>query len=266
MEDKSLIWDVISDSGEGDVVLAVDYSVNGRREAGFKDFAKLLGPDVNVWETLSPPIGEEAGMSADEYVERWVEVVRGSGRRVSAVLGYCASSAFAGAIAEGVARFQEDGPKPVLFDPTPSTAWTILHFGFFKVIESLSASLTEEEIVQVQKDGWECAARDAEDLEAFRTEIVGVYRKVGELAFDRIGLAPELGEQMVAWFRAYVAYLIAAAELTGTFDLSGATVVCSSALKELPGEVLDEYRFDVDHSELLNSEEVAREVAGFLAV
>jgi|GEM_PF-1908490 hypothetical protein len=265
MEDKSLIWDVISDSGEGDVVLAVDYSVNGRREAGFKDFAKLLGPDVNVWETLSPPIGEEGGMSGAEYVERWVDVVRGSGRRVSAVLGYCASSAFAGAIADGVARFQADGPKPVLFDPTPSTAWTILHFGFFKVIESLAASLTEEEVVQVQKDGWECAARNAEDLEAFRGEIVAVYRRVGELAFERIGLSPELGEQMVAWFRAYVAYLIAAAELTGTFDVSGATVVCSSALKDIPEGVLEEYRFDVDHSELLDSEEVAREVAGLLA-
>lgn len=263
--EKSLIWDIISDSGEGDVVLAVDYSVNGRREAGFRDFAALLGPDVNVWETLAPPVGEEEGMTSAEYVARWVDVVRDSGRRVSAVLGYCASSAFASAIAEGVAAHQDVPPKPVLFDPTPSTAWTILHFGFFKVIESLSTSLSEEEIVEVQKSGWEAAARNGEDLEAFRTEITAIYQKTGELAFGRIGLTPDLGEQMVAWFRGYVAYLIAAAAYTGAFDLTRTTVVCSSALEESPGEVLDELRFDVDHSDLLRSDEVAAAVAEVLA-
>jgi hypothetical protein len=263
--EKSLIWDIISDSGEGDIVLAVDYSVNGRPEAGFRDFATRLGTDVNLWETLAPPVGEEKGMTADEYVSRWVDVVRDSRRRVSAILGYCASSAFASAIAEGIGAWEEEPPKPVLFDPTPSTAWTILHFGFFKVIESLSASLSEEEIIEVQKTGWEVAARNGEDLETFRTEIVDVYQKTGETAFGRVGLTPDLGEQLVAWFRGYVSYLIAAAEFTGVFDLSRTTVVCSSALAESPGEVLDELRFDVDHSDLLRSGEVAAAVAEVLA-
>lgn len=262
---KTESWDIINDSGEGDVILAVDYSVNGRREAGFRDLSANLGPGTTIWETLAPPVGDEAGMTGDEYLARWLDEVRASGRRVGAVLGYCASSAFASAIADGVAQWQEEAPRAVLFDPTPSTAWTILHFGFFKVIESLSVSLSEQEIIEVQKSGWEAAARNGEDLEAFRTEIVDIYRQVGDKAFERIGLTPDLGEQLVAWFRGYVSYLIAASEFTGRFDLSTTTVVCSSALEESPGEVLAELRFDVDHSDLLRSPEVAKAVAEIAA-
>jgi hypothetical protein len=255
---KTESWDIISDNGEGDLILAVDYSVNGRQEAGFRDLSANLEPGTTIWETLAPPVGDEIGMNGAEYVARWLDEVRGSGRKVRAVLGYCASSAFASAIAAGISDWQEDAPKVVLFDPTPSTAWTILHFGFFKVIESLSNSLSDQEIIEVQKSGWEAAARNGEDLESFRKEIVDIYSGVGDKAFGRIGLTPDLGEQLVAWFRGYVNYLIAAAEFTGKFDLSHTTVVCSSALEESPGEVLQEMRFDVDHSDLLRSAEVAK--------
>ncbi|MCX4750325.1 hypothetical protein OG455_33270 [Kitasatospora sp. NBC_01287] len=261
---SSSSWDILNDTGEGDLVLAVDYSVNGRREAGFRDLSANLGAGVSIWETLAPPVGEEEGLNGDAYLARWLDEVRDSGRRVTAVLGYCASSAFASAIADGIAGWQVQGPKPVLFDPTPSTAWTILHFGFFKVIESLTASLSEVDVVEAQKAGWEAAARNGEDLEAFRTEIVAIYRSLGDKAFEKLGLNAELGEQLVAWFRGYVSYLIAAAEFTGKFDLSATTVICSSALEESPGEVLAEHRFDVDHSDLLRDVEVAKAVAEIL--
>lgn len=257
-------WDIINDTGEGALVLAVDYSVNGRREAGFRDLSANLGAGVTIWETLAPPVGEETGMTADDYLARWLEEVQASGRPVQAVLGYCASSAFASAIAEGVAAWQPQAPKPVLFDPTPATAWTILHFGFFKVIETLTASLSEVDVIAAQKAGFEAAARNAEDLATFRTEIVEIYRELGDKAFEKLGLKAELGEQLVAWFRGYVGYLIAAGEYTGKFDLTGTTVVCSSALEESPGEVAAEYRFDVDHADLLRDVEVAKAVAEIL--
>ncbi|MER5640644.1 hypothetical protein ABT095_27315 [Kitasatospora sp. NPDC002227] len=257
-------WDILNDSGEGELVLAIDYSVNGRREAGFRDLAANLGAGVSIWETLAPPVGEEEGLTSADYLNRWLDEVKASGRPVKAVLGYCASSAFASAIADGIAQWQAEAPRPVLFDPTPSTAWTILHFGFFKVIESLTASLAETDVVEAQKAGFEAAARNGEDLEVFRTEIVRIYAELGEKAFTKLGLNADMGGQLVAWFRGYVSYLIAAAEFTGRYDLSATTVICSSALEESPGEVLAEYRFDVDHSDLLRDNEVAKTVSELL--
>ena len=77
-------------------------------------------------------------MTGKDYVARWLDPVRASGRRVTAVLGYCASSSFAGTIAEGVAGWQDDAPQVLLFDPSPANAWTILQFGYFKVLEALA--------------------------------------------------------------------------------------------------------------------------------
>lgn len=262
--DKNLIWDVVSEGTRSDLVLAVDYSVNGRHEAGFADLAAKLSPTRTIWETLAPPVGEEAGMTGDAYVARWVDAIKASGREVGAVLGYCASSAFASAIGEGVAAFQATPPKIVLFDPTPATAFTILHFGFFKVIDSLSSALSEEDVTKVQKEGWEAAARNNDDLATFRDEIVEIYRRIGDKAFARIGLNAHLGEQLVAWFRGYVTYLIAAGEFAGGFDLSQTSIICSSALEEPPGEVLQELRFDVDHADLLRNEDVAAALSKLL--
>ena len=258
-------WETVSDSGRREVVLAADYSVNGRHEAGFDELATRLGDKFTIWGTLAPSVGDEVGMTSEQYLDRWLDDVRSSGREVSAVLGYCASSSFAGVIAEGVAKWQERAPRVILFDPAPATAWTILHFAFFKVIESLAGTLSDEEIVEVQKAGWQVAAEYGEDMEAFGTKIVDVYREVGDKAFERIGLNAQNGDQLTAWFRGYVSYLIAASEFSDQSDLSQATVICSSALAEPPGEVQQELRFDVDHADLLRSDEVARTLTELLA-
>jgi hypothetical protein len=261
---KTESWDIINEGTRDAVVLAVDYSINGRHEAGFGELAAKVDPSFPIWETLAPPVGQEAGLSGADYVNRWLDDVRASGREVSAVLGYCASSAFASAIAEGIAKWQAEPPKVVLFDPTPATPWTILHFGFFKVIESLSATLSEEEITRIQRSGWEAAATSGDDLEDFRTRIVAIYEGISETAFDRVGLTEQLGKQLVAWFRGYVSYLVAAGEFTGA-DLSNTSVICSSALEELPTETLkEELRFDVDHADLLRSPEVAEALGRLL--
>jgi hypothetical protein len=261
---ETAAWDIINEGTRDDVVLAVDYSINGRHEAGFGELAAKVDPSFTIWETLAPPVGQEAGLSGADYVNRWLEEVRASGREVSAVLGYCASSAFASAIAEGIAEWQTQAPKVVLFDPTPATPWTILHFGFFKVIESLSASLSEEEITRIQRNGWEAAAMSGDDLEMFRTKIVAIYEGISETVFNRVGLTDQLGKQLVAWFRGYVSYLVAAGEFTGA-DLSQTTVISSSALEELPAETLREFKFDVDHADLLRSPEVAEALGQLLA-
>lgn len=261
--EKTLIWDVLKEGGRDDLVLAVDYSVNGREEAGFKDLVARMDSEHTVWETLAPPVGEEVGLSPEQYLGRWLDSVRASGRNVSAVVGYCASSNFAGVLAEGVGRWQEVPPKLVLLDPTQVTSWTILHFGFFKILESLRSMLSEEEIMKAQREGWEIAQAN-ENLEDFRTEIVGLYRRLGETAFERGGLKADIGEQLVAWFSAYMSYLIASGAFAGRYSTDEAVAVCSSVLEETHMEFKQELRFDVDHTELLRTDEVAKALAELL--
>ncbi|MCQ9177703.1 hypothetical protein KMT30_01285 [Streptomyces sp. IBSBF 2953] len=261
--EKTGIWDVLREGGREDLVLVVDYAVNGRQEAGFKDLVARMDSDHTFWETLAPPVGEEVGLSPEQYLDRWLDAVQAGGRNVSAVIGYCASSNFAGVIAEGVGRRQETPPKLVLLDPTQVTSWTILHFGFFKVLESLRSMLSEEEIMAAQREGWEIAQAN-ENLEDFRAEIVALYRRLGETAFERGGLKADIGEQLVAWFAAYMAYLIASGAFAGRYDTGEAVAVCSSVLEETHMEFKQELRFDVDHTELLRTDEVAEAVAELL--
>ncbi|NEA99072.1 hypothetical protein [Streptomyces sp. SID13726] len=261
--EKTGIWDVLKEGGREDLVLTVDYAVNGRQEAGFRDLVARLDTDHTVWETLAPPVGDEAGLSPEQYLDRWLDAVRASGRDVSAVVGYCASSNFAGVIAEGVARWQEEPPKLILLDPTQVTSWTILHFGFFKVLESLRSMLSEEEIMSAQREGWEIAQAN-ENLEDFRTGIVALYRRLGETAFERSGMRGDIGEELVAWFTAYMSYLIASGAFTGRYSTGEAVAVCSSVLEETHMEFKQELRFDVDHTELLRTDEVAVAVAELL--
>jgi hypothetical protein len=98
----------------------------------------------------------------------------------------------------------------------------------------------------------------------FRTAIVAVYRRIGDTAFERSGLKGDLREQLVSWFSAYVAYLIASGDFTGRYDMSRATAICSSALEDTDAEVQQELRFDVDHADLLRSDEVAAAVCDLL--
>lgn len=252
-------WHRLAEGGP-DLILAVDYAVTGRREAGFTELVPQLGSTAEIWQTLPPPAGSETGMAGKDYVARWLETVRESGRTVSAVLGYCVSGAFAGAIADGVAQWQDQAPRVVLFDPSPANTWTITMFGYFKMLEPLAGSLTERELVEAHQNGIRVATECEKDMERFRTEIVETYRSVGTEAFARLGLNEGIGEEMVAAFAKYIAYLTACGELEGDADLSRTVVLNSSAPREPHGPVLREQKFDVEHEDLLRTPEVAAAV------
>ncbi|SES49401.1 hypothetical protein SAMN04487983_10797 [Streptomyces sp. yr375] len=266
MSDTSLIWDVLKDgdSDGDDVVLAVDYAINGRHEAGFRELAPLVGGGYAIWETLAPPVGEEVGMTADQYLKRWLDAVEASGRNVRAVLGYCGSGNLAGAIAEGIGARQGQPPKLLLFDPSPVTPWTILNFAFFKVLDRMSASLSQEELMQAQRAGLD-AVRTHESLEDFRPVIVDIYRRTGDIAFTRSGLKAPMREELVTWFAAYISFMLASGDVAGRFDAGRATVVCSSAFEATFTTTEQEIRLDVDHDDLLRSAEVAKAVTDLLA-
>ncbi|MEU7787590.1 hypothetical protein [Amycolatopsis sp. NPDC049159] len=256
-------WHPIDEqSDDKEVIITVDFTVTGRPEAGFAELATHLETPYGVWESLPPAVGDETGMNGDDYLDRWTTELRASGVEVKAVFGYCASSVFALAIADRIATWQ-DKPRVVLFDPTAATGFTVLHYGFFRVVDALAAVLTDDEVRDAHAAG-ETAQQTHDDLETLTKEFVRIYREVGGTAFERVGLEADRAEELVSWFSSYMTYLVAASQLTVPADLAGVDVIRSA---ELPGALeigAREVRFDIDHSGLLSQPEVAQAVRGLL--
>ena len=180
-------WHPIDEnSDDKEVIITVDFTVTGRPVAGFTELAKHLETPYGIWESLPPAVGDETGMTGDDYLDRWTGELRASGAEVKAVFGYCASSVFALAIAERIATWQAK-PRVVLFDPTAATGFTVLYYGFFRVVDALAAVLTEDEVRDAHAAG-EAAQRTHDDLETLTKEFVRLYRDVGTTAFERVEL------------------------------------------------------------------------------
>ncbi|WP_086847714.1 hypothetical protein [Amycolatopsis kentuckyensis] len=256
-------WHPIDENADDkEVIITVDFTVTGRPEAGFAELAKHLETPYGIWESLPPAVGDETGMTGDDYLDRWTSELRASGAEVKAVFGYCASSVFALAIAERIATWQAK-PRVVLFDPTAATGFTVLYYGFFRVVDALAAVLTEDEVREAHAAG-EAAQRTHDDLETLTKEFVRLYRDVGTTAFERVELDADRADELVSWFRSYMTYLVAASQVTVPGDLGGVDVIRSA---ELPGALeigAREIRFDIDHSGLLSQPEVAQAVRGLL--
>ncbi|MGV9362794.1 hypothetical protein [Amycolatopsis sp. NPDC003731] len=256
-------WHPIDENADDkEVIITVDFTVTGRPEAGFAELAKHLETPYGIWESLPPAIGDETGMTGNDYLDRWTAELRASGAEVKAVFGYCASSVFALAIAERIATWQAK-PRVVLFDPTAATGFTVLYYGFFRVVDALAAVLTEDEVRDAHAAG-EAAQRTHDDLETLTKEFVRLYREVGTTAFERVELDADRADELVSWFSSYMTYLVAASQVTVPGDLDGVAVIRSA---ELPGALeigARELRFDIDHSGLLSQPEVAQAVRGLL--
>ncbi|MCX4750284.1 hypothetical protein OG455_33030 [Kitasatospora sp. NBC_01287] len=249
-------------SAEQGVILAVDFAATGRPDAGFGQLVPQLGTDLALWETLVPAPGEERELTGEDYLERWSGQLRAAGPRVAAVFGYCASSVFALALAERIGRWQAR-PAVVLFDPTAITGPTVLRYGFHRVIDSLAAVLGAEAVEQARAEAAAATERTPELL-PLTEEFLRIYQAAGQAAFAKLGLGADRAEELVAWFRSYLHYVVAASELSVSPDLSGVTTIRAN---DLPAGFLQaprELRFDVEHTGLLGHPEVARAVADLL--
>src|SRR5258708_38722188 len=114
MATASEAWTHISGSGGDSVVLAVDFDGSGRREATFRDLVKLLPEDLDVWHAVPPEDSHVPGLPPEHYVDWWRG---GTGRPVRAVLGYCAGSVYASALADALEADRGARPPGVLFHP-----------------------------------------------------------------------------------------------------------------------------------------------------
>jgi hypothetical protein len=257
-------WRVLNDGDSADVVLAADINIAGRKEAGFADLARRLDPALAVWETDPPRVIDDFTRSGADYLDRWAEEVRASGRPVRAVLGFCAGSVFAAGLAGRVEGWQ-GGPVPlVVADPEIPLAARVQE-QFHDAVDEMLTVLTPEERAATQQEAKQALADDPA-LAAFGPRLMEIFRDAGGLAFDRMGLNPAVRGELLTTVGSFVAFVIAAAQLDPVPGWSGATALRSRTAGAGAGaaHAARVLRFEAEHVDLLRHEGVARAIAELL--
>lgn len=272
-------WKVVTpaeggEAGEGgvsgEVVVAVDFPVTGRPEAGFTDLAGLLAPGRAFWQTVPPPVVPGSGAGVETYVGGWADELTGSGLVVRGILGFCVGSVYAAALADKVTAAQGSAPALILFDPEPATV-TTLYWQFEKMVGNLAGVLTDDEADAVRRKAEALSKADPDDVTAFAAELHAMFHPVAVEAFGRLGLDAEHTAEVLDLFAAFISYLSVAGQLDPSAAWKGATAISSAGPnsglnphRAHPGQDSDlvarEYRLDVPHAELLRSADAARTV------
>ncbi|MFB6618377.1 hypothetical protein ACIGFK_42195 [Streptomyces sp. NPDC085524] len=267
-------WKELSTGTGDEVVLAVDFDATGRGEARFSDFVPLLGSGFTVWETLPQAVASRPDLPADAYVKQWVDEVRTSGKRVKAVLAFCAGSVYAAAIAEEVEKWQGSFPQTILFDPERAAAAS-MYWQFHKAVGQMEAAVGAAEVGRVQ-DAAQRAQETCPSLGDLARRLLLLYHAIAQSACDKLGLDERRRAEMTETAGAFLTYLStaeqiepAAAWLRSTAITSATATSGLNGFRMLnPGHeaalVADELRFDTPHVELLSSPVVAKAVTELL--
>jgi hypothetical protein len=256
------------------LVLTVDFDASGRMEARFSDLVPNLKPGHRIWETVPPAEDGEAARSGPGYVEHWLRPVERERPRVAAVMGFCAGSVYAAALAERIAGWQEE-PTLVLIDPELSTPQTLM-WQFQKVVGFLASGLTEPEMEAAAARG-QHLYDNAADVHALKAGLVALMREAGEPALIRAGLDETRRAELIGVFGSFLQYLAAAGDLdprprwrsavalcSGS-PLSGMNAMRASGLGADQVGVAREIDFAVEHAVMLADHGVAAAVSELLA-
>jgi hypothetical protein len=255
-------WKVLTAGSRPDLVLAVDYSSTGRRESGFPDLAEDLDRSYPLWETAQPPLGAEATMSAQDYIDRWVDEARATGRPVRAVLGYCVGSVFAGAIAAEIARWQPTPPLLVVFDPSVPISSNLM-LDFDNVLTHYAGILGADQVAQAQESARGAYAAN-DDFQWLSARYAEIFREVVVTAFDREGLEPEHATELADTFLSFIGYLNAARPLDPKPWWANGIAVSAVPPTEHAQFAGRQINLDVPHVNILRGAEVARIVSDLL--
>ncbi|MEU5192078.1 hypothetical protein AB0G83_33805 [Streptomyces klenkii] len=270
------VWNVVLDAGaDTDIVLAADFPVTGRNEGGFADLAPGLNLDCALWQTVAPVRDPGTDALGEAYLEPWLSEVAASGRKVRAVMGYCAGSVFAGVLAEKIAAQQGTAPRVVVFDPELVDVPTV-HLQFGRVIGNMTTVLTAEEIEELSGTAERLVADSGIAPVEFAAGLYSAFRPIGTAALRRAGLDEDYAGELVALVGSFMSYLATAAGLDPRPGWRRATVITSASersglnrMRTTPGiapiEIAGEQRFEVEHRDLLRTPEVTASVAGVLA-
>ena len=252
------------------VVLAIDFPVTGRNEAGFADLAPLLDGEYGLLESMPSMDIDTPEVSGTDYVEGWLDQLRGLGVHVRGITSYCAGAAFVPALARGVRTWQHDAPVVILVDPEIPVPLT-LHVQFRRALERFAPLLSDAERTDIFATADRLHAEHPDDITALQAAISTVFRRVAHIGFERAGIDATHGADLLVAFEAFARYLVAGAQARAATptepSATGGPIAISSntptnGLNLVPEEqrsafVAKEIRFDIAHAELLTSPEVA---------
>lgn len=252
-------WRTVDARDPSGLVLAVDFGP-GRPGAGFDDLVELVHLPASLLET-TPSRDEDFAVDSGEQVRRWVDAVVGAGVPVRAVVGYCAGTAFAEAIAVEVGRNQADMPRLVLLDPE-HVGIGIIDYQFGKALATFRGEVDDGLLDDAVDTGRDVLAR-TDDFERARPHLVALYRNVAEDCFQRAGLGLDFAHQLVTRFNTYLRYLVLASRVEVANPPPG-LVVASSTLGPSAYPHVARRDFDVPREGLLSHDGVGRLIAELL--
>lgn len=255
------------------IVVAADYTAQGRLTATFAELIGRLESGYTFWETLPPPYGEEIGMTGAQHNDRWIRDLRESGQPVRAVLGFCAGAVFAASIAESIAQWQAEPVPVILFDPEMPDRQSVYE-QYTKIISgSLATAMTPEDIEAAREAGRQ-ASSAATSLEDLAVRLGAAFREVCGPAMARTKLLADRSALFVDIFASSQCYLAAATDIDPEPVWSRATVISSTTQERgfnrftperRATAAAREIRAGMPHPDLLRSPEVAKAVDELLA-
>ncbi|MFJ9567920.1 hypothetical protein ACIRQQ_48900 [Streptomyces fuscichromogenes] len=267
-------WNVLTEDDPTSVVLACDFDATGRAEARFTDFVAHLGTGLTVWETVPQAVATRPDLPAEAYVKQWTDEVRASGRRVRAVLGFCAGSVYAAAVAREIEALQGGFPLTVLFDPERASAAS-MYWQFHKAVGQMAPTVGAAETGFAQ-DAGQRAQEDSRDLADLARQLLVLYHAVAAKAFDKLGIDAARRSELTETAGAFLSYLATAEQIEPMPVWGRSTVITSAtptsglnALRALnPGRydevAAQELRFDVAHVDLLRTPAIGTAVAALI--
>ncbi|MET9868272.1 hypothetical protein ABZZ16_19215 [Streptomyces sp. NPDC006386] len=265
MPENAANWSRIRAGNTPGVVLAVDFYGTGRQEATFRHLCELLPDPVEVWHAVPPtPDGDWSAATGAGHLRRWTEGLGTdlTGRPVRALVGYCAGSVFASALADSLGEREGHRPQVVLFNPGVPDVATLTR-DFRGLIDGMDVLTDEEragllaEMTAIQQ------AHSPDALVPVAEQYAALYRKGCDLLCERLGVDASLGAELVTVLHSYLAYLTAARDVPPAPHWRTAASLTSR--EHRGADFTDtEHGFDVARADLLKSPQVAAALAALL--
>ncbi len=255
-------WHVLCDRGP-DLVLCMDFA-GGRVAAGFAELASVVPVDACFLHIRPPDPGVEPDL-LDTRLEQWVQQVLGTGRPVSAVLGFCGGASLATCVADAITSAGHPPPRVVLFDAVVMPGVTALTDQFTSAIAASAEHLTEAELEGAHRYAERLLDRYPNDLTGVAAALAGRYDALMASVAGRLSLNEVFRQELTTGFTRYLTYLLLASQ--GGLDMrTGIPLFVSSVDHELE-QVVEHARtvsLDVDRAELLRDAETTKLVADVL--
>jgi hypothetical protein len=252
-------WITISDGGPAQpIVLAVDFDATGRKDATFRDLVQLLPRPLTVWLSAQPPDSHRKALPPSEYLAWWADDSLRPPVSVGAVLGYCAGSLFASALADEIEQRQGFRPRVVLFNPGKPDATTLWR-DFDGVIQSMSLLTGEERSAFLERGRKEIDA-DQASFDEVSDAIFELYGEASRITFQRGGIDADVGEELIEVFRSYISYLRATRDVEYREEWAEAAALVSRGHTQESAFTRTEIRSEVGREHLLGDRDVAQAV------